>query len=151
MPSKRKYYAKYYVYGLFDSRDDSCFYVGVAHNVEARTAKSYSYNSSKKVKVFLDELSASGIEYKARILEETTPEDRFCRERHWIAKFFREGCSLKNTRHHPETDIDRPGVSVGYIPENIRESIKAIVAQTGMSKTETVRHLIELGIKHFND
>lgn len=171
MPAKGAYPYDYkkgnhkcaFVYGLIDPRTDLFFYVGASVDPKKRTCRAGNYTCNSKVMEVFKELDSIGLKPTLKVLEDVSLDAKFERERHWIAKCYEEGHPLKNidgfdtyTGELLFTMKIRPNKNARHIitatvTEETKNFIDKMATESVANKSDVLRHLIELGIKHFND
>lgn len=151
------------IYALVDPRTDKYFYVGATLNLKTRFQSHLKRSTNSKVKAVVDELRLASLEPKCVVLDTVPFQEKLQRERYWLVKCGNEGHPLVNIVGI-DTYQQKPRFFLTVKPnQNAKIMVSAAVmgetkdfidkvASENLAKTsDVVRHLIELGIKHFNE
>ncbi len=139
-----------FIFGLFDPRDQTCFYVGLTRRGKAEPEgyikSAHRGLTAQKVRRYLRHLFKLGFRASWDILEETTNEALEDAERFWIASFRAAGAILMNVkdggekggRGYRHTDAMKQGESRRHkgkiITQEHRDAISSKL--TGIPLTE---------------
>lgn len=159
---KKGNYECAFVYGLIDPRIDLFFYVGASVDPKKRTCSAGNYKCNSKVTKVFQELDSVGLKPTLKVLEDVSLDAKFERERYWMVKCANEGHPLVNIVGF-DTYQQKPRYFL-TVKSNQNASITLSVAVTAETKDfidkiaamnlakigDVMRHLIELGIKHFD-
>lgn len=151
------------IYAMIDPRDGKYFYVGASVSPKQRINGHISKPSNRTVKAVIDELLALGIKPTYTILETVPFSERVEKERRWIAKCYEDGHPLKNILGF-DTFKGNLFFTMKILPSKTstctvaalvsgetKEFIDRLARESVARTSDVVRHLIELGIKHFSD
>jgi len=151
------------IYALVDPRDGKYFYVGSTVNLKNRIYCHFRGLGNDKTKLVIDELNSLGLKPGYQILDTVPFSEKSYRERRWIAQCHKDGHPLKNIMGFDtykgelfftmkilpnKTGTHSVGVLVS---DDTKEFIDRLACESVACTSDVVRHLIELGIKHFND
>lgn len=137
--------------------------MGATVNLKSRLYCHFRRTGNGKTKQVIIELYDLGLKPDHAVLEVVPFSEWVEKERHWIAKCYEAGHPLKNisgfdtykkgllfTMRIPNRKNAITTVTATVTKET-KEFIDRLACESVARTSDVVRHLIELGIKHFND